>query len=394
MGMELKTASEQVETSNETGNDESGFENISPESLGMTKEDFEELGLVKKKEESKKKAKKNSEKDQAPKEKSNADSAKTESKGKKSSDLEKLLSSETEDEGDDSDVSDESESEEENEDSKDESENESDDEEESSDEKLFEIIHNDEKVELSEKEIKELAQKGFDYTKKTQAIADDRKKLSAEIDETKKEFEQAYKQLEAEFKAHDEEIQVKRQFDMAIADIASEDPSLFEQIKHYFQKAERQVSNPFFDSKVKSLQSEIEGLKSMVGQKMHETKLSEFTSEKREIERSTTGDKLAKIGLTIDWDKVQNEWAQSGKINAEQALYLVYGKDIQRLIESKSKVAKAKKSSDVLKSARTIGGIRPGKSKGISNDIAKMTTQQVKNAISTGKMSMEDYINS
>lgn len=45
---------------------------------------------------------------------------------------------------------------------------------------LFDIVHNGETKRLTRDEIRELAQKGFDYTQKTQSVAEDRAQVAAE----------------------------------------------------------------------------------------------------------------------------------------------------------------------------------------------------------------------
>lgn len=72
-------------------------------------------------------------------------------------------------------------------------EDQSEDESEEEEEELFFITHNGEQKSLTPDEVKEMAQKGYDYTQKTQEVSDQRRQLEAERAEIKQRSEELEK---------------------------------------------------------------------------------------------------------------------------------------------------------------------------------------------------------
>ena len=208
----------------------------------------------------------------------------------------------------------------------------------------------------SPEQLKELIQKGYDYTQKTMEHAELVKAKEAEFQQK----EAQYKEVESQLAQKEQQLQDTIFINQLLGDIFEEmkadDPELFAHLDALYTKKERayiaqQPLQKKFEGKISELENQ---LKEFKGQKQTE----ELSSIKQgwEKELSDTQSKhaasLSKIGLKVDWNKVQDTWASdaSNKMTAEQALFAVYGKDIATAYESHKKLleTKAKTQSKLI----------------------------------------------
>lgn len=195
-------------------------------------------------------------------------------------------------------------------------------------------------------ELKELAQKGFDYTKKTQEVSKERETLTKEREEFNQEVSKGYEAVKAEYQKHHEKMDQFNKIEYAFDMIAEKDPDLIEQFKVYIQQAERELNNPVN----KSLKSQISSLEQKLNQ------IESFNSNRNAIEKneyiaknfhsdldkikSSYESNFSKLGIRPDWDKVKQAWidGEANKTTVEQAFFSIHGPLISKAYESKMKV--------------------------------------------------------
>lgn len=364
---------------NESSNSEKkdNIEDYSADDLGLSEKDYEEIIGKKKKsvEKKQKKAEGNEGKKDNPKKESK--NLPPEQKDgldellKDSEDVETKEDSETE--------TDEAENDEENSETED-------------DEELEELIHDNQKVKVSKEELKNLAQKGYDYTKKTQALAEERKQFLAEKTEYESEADKLIKGIQEEDAKRNESIETYKKFDIAI-DLLKEDGNeeVLAVLAQYMSKASRLSSNPVVDSKVQSLQSKIEAMENELKGQKHQARLSAFYSEMSELKKSETGKRLESIGLKIDEDAIKKVWASSNDLTARQALQAVHGEQIAHLVASKNKVATSQELKKLQNKVKTVGSSRAPSRNGVGKlDISKMSQNQILDAVRNGSYNFEE----
>lgn len=231
-------------------------------------------------------------------------------------------------------------------------------------------VFNGQPIEIKDaNHLKELIQKGHDYTHKTM----DHSNVVKEFNDQKGAFEKERQEFEAqrqEFEAQNNELTQIKQTDLlmgqALQKMQAADPDLFNEFVGYFNQ-ERQsfeAQLPYqnqLNSEFKSLRDEIQGLK----QKDTETKLTEikntWDSDLKNYQ-TTHAPALAKLGIKPDWEKVKGTWAadSSGNMTVDQAVNAVYGGEIVKAFQSRQKLleTKAKTSNAMLKNTGLGGSSR------------------------------------
>lgn len=228
-------------------------------------------------------------------------------------------------------------------------------------------IHNGQPIEVeSLEQARELIQKGFDYTFKTQQNA-----------EHFKERETEFETRETELKAREEEFGEKEQdynehvFENTIVarileKLKTEDPESFNYFTELYT-SETQAYNQLLPFK-----SEFEGkfkeMEKTIGELRGERQGEELEGIRNEWEnglkdyQTANAARLQKLGVVPDYKKVQEVWKSSadGSMTVEQAVYAVHGKDIQKAFESQNNLLKTKNktSSNILKRSGLKGGAR------------------------------------
>lgn len=206
-------------------------------------------------------------------------------------------------------------------------------------------IHKGQPVTIeSPAQLKELIQKGFDYTKKTMEHAESVKAKEAEFQKLESEFkekEEFYSKREQELEST---ISDNRVMESILLKIQANDPELFQHFQSLWRSeiSEYEKQKPLIAKFEKEVGSVKEQLNNLIGQ----NKQGELAKIKEgwESELSSTQEKFAgsfaKLGVKPNWDKVKDAWASdsSGKMSVEQALYAVHGKEIIQANESYKKM--------------------------------------------------------
>jgi hypothetical protein len=219
----------------------------------------------------------------------------------------------------------------------------------------------------SPEQLKELIQKGFDYTQKTMEHAEAVKAREAEFQQK----ESSFKELEGQLAQKEQEIQqtifTNQIMGAIVQDLQAEDPELFAHLDALYRKKE----NAYMAQR--PLQKEFEGKISEL-----EKKLSSFETQKQteelgkikqgwESELSDVQTKFAasisKLGVKPDWDKVKKAWTAdaTNSMTVEQAFYAVHGKDIVAANESYKKLLQTKtKTQEKLLGRTGVNGGQRG----------------------------------
>ena len=238
---------------------------------------------------------------------------------------------------------------------------------EGSKEEKFTIERNGKKEEFSRVEYDELASKGLDYTKKTQALADERKAFDDEMEQGRAEFNEAIVQFEGQLKE-------KEIWDTVIDQIEAENPALFEEIKEAYTRYRGLYSNPIIERQTKMLADMQKQLQDTINKTSGETTRSEF---KRDMDafRAANDPMIEALGIKVDWDKVQKEW-MDGTETIQKAFYAEYGAEITKRLASKAKVATVK-GKKAARSKMPIGGKRTAKVNKVLESVRGMDLDEI-----------------
>jgi hypothetical protein len=222
--------------------------------------------------------------------------------------------------------------------------------------------------------IKEHLMKGYDYTQKTQELAEMRKQTESELAELKQSFESERQTFTQEKEQVQEYLLQNDIMAEVLSDLQSMDGgiyadafdvirSLFQQKLNFHQKA---TSNPV----VNSMKSELEQLKAQIGQnaKKEEVKKLDDIRQGWESELSKVqtsfAPKLKSLGIKPNWKQVQSAWQAdaTGKLSVEAALMAIHGAEITKALDAKAKLNETRAKSNLRQ------GQKPAQAASASNN--------------------------
>ena len=216
-------------------------------------------------------------------------------------------------------------------------------------------------------QLKELIQKGYDYTQKTMEHAEMVKTKDAEFQQK----EAQYKEVESQLAQQEQQIQdtifSNQIMGEIVQDLQENDPELFDYLDKRYRSIEKnylaqQPIQKKFEGKISELEKKLNDFQ---GQKQSEElgKIKEGWEKELSEVQSTKAAPLAKLGVKVDWDKVKEAWVSdaSGKMSVDQALYAAYGADIAKAYESHKSLLETRAKSQAKLINRTgIGGGQRG----------------------------------
>jgi len=248
------------------------------------------------------------------------------------------------------------------------------------DDGTFVIKHNGELKSLSKDDVISYAQKGFDYTQKTQALAEQEKEFKQRLEQFEKEAESKNSAILDFQSKHKQQIEEYNTLDFALAEMQEKDPGLFEEVARYYNEASKIQNTPAN----KALRGELEQLKKQIddlskgasqNNNQHEAELirEKFQTELKKLEDDVFP-RLNKVGIKVDADKVREAWieGEKSKLSVRQALDAIYGDQIRKAYESKLKVSRLESKG---RSRSTMAGM--GNGAGISSGKTKMSWNEV-----------------
>lgn len=226
-------------------------------------------------------------------------------------------------------------------------------------------IHNGLPIKVdSPDQLKELLQKGFDYTKKTMSHAEEvrlKQEEFAKIESGFKERETAYAQKEQELQA----VSFQNNIVNSMVDKwQTSDPELYAYIQQAFQNEinEYNKSAPLiaqYENKFKQFEDKFAQLEQ--GKQKEELGSIKESWEKGLADLQTQkGARLKELGIVPNWEKVKEVWGSdaTGKMTHEQALLAVHGADMIKMAESQLKTLQSKTKVQSQKLGRSGVGQR------------------------------------
>ena len=218
--------------------------------------------------------------------------------------------------------------------------------------------HNGQPVKIENSDqLKELVQKGYDYTKKTMALAEEVKGFEKQKETIESEYKAKYDEL-AKVEQNLTEVSYENQImESILKEMQATDPELFDEFKARYaaEHNRRSQAMPYvkqFESQFAELNNKIQSLQ---GEKTKDELLNIKQTWEKDL--SAMQAKYApinsKLGIKFDWDKVHDAWKSdaSGKMSVEQAIHAVHGAEISKAYESHQKLlaTKNKTSNAMLK---------------------------------------------
>lgn len=213
-------------------------------------------------------------------------------------------------------------------------------------------IHNGSPIVVNSAEhLKELIQKGFDYTKKTMSHADESRQKQDEylrLDSQHKEREEVLSQKEQGLAQVSEDNKI---IESLLAEWQEKDVDLFNFISDAYREKLKQNNSQkpaiaHYENRFKAYDEKFAELANNFKQKELSSIKDGWEKELGSVQASYSSD-LSKLGIIPDWEKVKQVWANdsTNKISVEDAFYSVFGKEInkanisyQKLLNSRNKV--------------------------------------------------------
>lgn len=223
-------------------------------------------------------------------------------------------------------------------------------------------IHNGLPVEVeSDDQLRELIMKGFDYTQKTQSLADERSQFQSEVEQERQAIATERESFEQERQEHYEILQANEIFGDILQQLQHTDPDTFNEIQQAFQAQmgiyNRTVNNPVlkkYETKLSDLEKQLAGKNEGELDQRAEQIQKEWSDGLGQVQ-TNWGAKLKTLGVKPNWQKVQDTWKQSNEMTVQSALLAVYGEQITKALESQKKLAntKAKANQRIQGAARS-----------------------------------------
>lgn len=216
----------------------------------------------------------------------------------------------------------------------------------------------------SPEQLKELIQKGFDYTQKTMEHAESVKAKEAEFQQKEAQYKEVETQIAQKEQQFEQVIFTNQIMGELVQELQTKDPELFEHLDALFREKESAYTRaaPFkkeFEGKISELEKKLSGFEQ---QKQSEDlgKIKQgWESELSDVQAKFAAS-LSKLGVKPDWNLVKDQWTSdaSNKMTVEQALYAVHGKDIAKANESHKKLleTKTKTQANMLHRTGVSGG--------------------------------------
>lgn len=224
-------------------------------------------------------------------------------------------------------------------------------------------IHNGLPVKIESKDqLKELVQKGYDYTKKTMEHAE----ITKSFKDEQVKMQEQWKQREETFAKQESQLAdviIENQIaEVVLKQMQAEDPDLFSEFSRRFQAeiTRRNAEMPL----VRGLEQQLQGVQKQIEELRGGNNAKELQTVKANFEKEMSATQtqhaatLAKLGVQVDWKKVQNTWEAdaTGKMTVEQALHANYGTEISKAYQSYKKLLETKnKTSNAMLKKTGVG---------------------------------------
>lgn len=213
----------------------------------------------------------------------------------------------------------------------------------------------------NEAQIKEVLSKGFDYTQKTQELAEQRRQFQEESQSILKEAESKAMQMREEADQLKSKYEAEIVENQLIADVIEElkttDPDIFEELVSRFNKRQRDYNayqnHPAYKQlgdKFSEVEKRLNEISSTKTNEEYQGIKAEWETGLSEIQKEY-GLKFKQLGIKPDYAQIQKHWASdvTGKMSPKQALFAVHGDQISKALEAKARLSQKKaKNSQLL----------------------------------------------
>jgi hypothetical protein len=224
-----------------------------------------------------------------------------------------------------------------------------------------------------ENHLKELIQKGYDYTANMQSLKGEQAEIEKILDQKISAFEQE-QQTRSEFNQNAEK------FDYALQRMKSINPDLHEQILEFVTGVQSEIENPYLKSITERLNRTEQAMQKKIQELESKSIVSDFDKDRAQfspkIEKT-----IDKLGIKVDWDKVKTQWSKSDSESIDKAFYAVYGKDIAERYAGRMSIDQAKTKAAAAKNNRGIGGAGRTTQSKTPVDISKMNENEAAHAL-------------
>lgn len=241
------------------------------------------------------------------------------------------------------------------------------------------LVHNDNPLTVeNEEQLKSLIQQGFDYTKKTQSLADERKSFEVEKTQAETDLHAAINEFNQMNESFSKQLEELQSWQYTLQNLQSEAPDVYEEIQSAYNRTLTQFKNPIIEQQMAALQKQFQEAQSGLKERENRAILDEFEREKASL--GAVEQSINELGLKIDWDKVKGEWKDTG-LPVKKVVGSLYFEEIAKAQASKAKVA-ATQAKVNKKPTGAATSSRPAK-----------VTKDVKNNGDYLSMAMEMYKN-
>ena len=219
------------------------------------------------------------------------------------------------------------------------------------------IIHNDSpfKVESSD-QIKELLQKGQDYTVKTQALSSERKDFETGKAAAEQELNAAINEFNEKSKGFGQQLQEMEQWTFTLNQLQESAPDLFEEVQRAYKETTKQFSNPVLNQQMEAQNRRFEELEKKLASREDKLIIDSFETDFAAL--APLEQSLKELGITIDKAEVKKQWAATG-MPLKSVVGSLYFENVAKAQASKSKVETTKQKI-AAKPIGAAGGSRSG----------------------------------
>jgi chemotaxis protein histidine kinase CheA len=278
---------------------------------------------------------------------------------------------------------------EESEESEDEADEQSDDEDnqedsEEEEETSFELNVNGEKKIVSAKEALALAQKGLDYTQKTQQLSQAKQEFDSQLKQAAQMYESAMNQFATEKQQMQADIDAIQKWNYFMENLERTDNDAYVDLKQRFDSTVSTFDNPIVNQQISQLKQEIAMLRQQTMQGAGQQQADAFNRRFKEFHDSMnvfSGD----LGNSVDWNRVY-QMAGGNPDAIEPAFYASYGPAIRGLYESKKKMQALQGKIKAKRSSTISGG--HGKGSSPKESFGKMSYQNIADTYLNGGISL------
>jgi hypothetical protein len=240
-----------------------------------------------------------------------------------------------------------------------------------SDVNALEFVYNGEKFEVKDADhLKELVQKGFNFTEDKQKFATEKEQAYQQFDQMQDDFNKKVESMGAYF---DE----SEKFNHALKKMKQVNSSLYEDVLDFID--ENSVEDPYYKSAISQMEQRFQALEQ---ERMLEKEENSKRVRQSEVDsdlnsfKEKIGKVISEAKLSPDWNKLKDKMLEDTKLSAKDAFMLQYGESLLKLQNSKKEVSKVKKSA-LVKNKPVSAGVGTGKSAIKMPDLSNMSTEEV-----------------